>query len=101
MKSQKIRDSARGEACTLQIAGVCNGDTETTVLCHFPDESNGMGTKSDDISAGYGCSSCHLVADGVENTEWEVFHDFYMRRSQKRTLDRLIEKGIVIIKGYK
>ena len=30
-----IRKAARGEECTLNIAGVCSYDPETVVLCHY------------------------------------------------------------------
>ncbi len=93
--SKKIRASARNETCTLQIVGVCNHNPETTVLAHLPDESNGMGTKPDDISACYACSSCHDAIDrrhrsglSGEDREW------YMRRAMVRTWRRLIETGV-------
>lgn len=97
----KVRKSAEGENCTFQIAGVCNYDPATTIYAHLPDESNGMGKKSDDISGAYACSDCHDLIDGrnkqkfafkPEDIEW------YMRRAQTRTLRRLIEKGVVIVK---
>lgn len=100
--SKHIRESARGEACTLNIAGVCNYNNETTVLAHLPDESNGMGTKSTDLSACHACSACHSLIDSPgdirltsEEREW------YMRRAMVRTWSRLVEKGIVTIKGLK
>lgn len=98
IRSKKITQSAKGENCTLQIVGVCNGDPETVVFCHFPDESHGMGIKADDISGGYGCSECHAVIDrrralALSRQEF----DWYMRRSQTRTLRRLIEKGVIKI----
>lgn len=97
IRSKKIRESARGETCTLQIPGVCNGDPETTVFCHFPDETNGMGTKSCDLSGGYGCSSCHDLID--RRTHVRGFapeeREFFMRRAQTRTMRRLIEKGVI------
>ena len=37
-----IRKAARGEECTLNIAGVCSYDPETVVLCHFPSDSHGI-----------------------------------------------------------
>lgn len=52
IRSKKITQSAKGESCTLQIAGFCHGDTDSVVFCHFPDESHGMGIKSDDICGG-------------------------------------------------
>ena len=96
--SNKIKRSARGEDCTFQIVGVCNYDPETTVLCHLPDESKGIGIKSDDISAAYGCSGCHDAVDGrVRSAEFEAHRQFYMRRAMVRTWRRLVEKGVVKI----
>lgn len=98
--SQKMRDSARGEDCSLQIASACNHDPSTTVLCHFPDETHGMALKADDLSAGYGCSACHDIADGrVEHWDWnDDTRHWYMRRSQTRTLRRMIEKGVICVR---
>ena len=101
MRSNAIRLSAKGEECTFQIVGVCNHNPETTVLCHLPDESHGIGRKSDDISAAYGCSACHDAIDhrisragwDSENSEW------YMRRALIRTWRRMVEKGIVKVAG--
>lgn len=102
MRSNAIRKSARDEECTLNIVGVCNYNTETTVLAHLPDESNGIGTKPDDISACYACSSCHDVIDG--RVKWNIEaseKEWYYRRAQTRTLRRLIDKEIITIKGLK
>ncbi|RPD86296.1 DUF1364 domain-containing protein [Neisseria weixii] len=91
-----IRKAAKGEQCTLNIAGVCNCNPETVVLCHFPSEGHGMGLKSSDLSAGFGCSACHDAIDSrVDVGLSREDKEFYMRRSQLRTLKRLIEKGIV------
>ena len=61
-----IRRSAKGEACTLMIPGVCTGDTTTTVLCHSNRlaDGKGLGMKAPDTEACYGCSACHDVLDG-------------------------------------
>lgn len=99
IRSQKLRDSAMGEACTLEAPGVCNGYPETTVLCHLPDESHGMSRKSDDFCAAYACSNCHDLIDGRHylqakakmNIEW------YLRRAMVRTWRRMIEKGLIKI----
>lgn len=61
-KSQKLRDSARGQQCMIRIPDVCNWNNETTVLCHV--NGGGMAIKSDDMAASFGCHSCHLAADG-------------------------------------
>lgn len=101
MKSKKLRDSARGKPCTLQIVGVCNGDPSTTVLCHLPDESNGMSLKSDDLSACYGCRRCHDVVDG--RAPWpsseKPYKDWYLRRAQTRTLRIMRDEKLIIVAG--
>ena len=98
IRSKKIRDSARGEECTLKIPGACNYSPETTVLCHFTLHNGGSAKLNGDLSAGYGCSSCHDVLDGRKVYDWmSGDKEFYMRRSMVRTLDRLVDKGIVVI----
>ena len=98
-KKSKIRQSAKGENCTLNIVGVCNYNPETVVLCHFPSEQKGISIKSHDLSAGYGCSACHDVLDGrKQNLEFKNHAEFYMRRSSIRTHLRLIDKGLLVIK---
>lgn len=103
IESKKLRDSARDEECTLQIVGVCNFNWQTTILAHLPDESNGMSTKSDDISACYACHACHDAIDRRNNDASMTGEEreWYMRRAMVRTWRRLIEKGIVTIKGMK
>jgi len=60
LKSQKLRDSARGENCTMN-SPECNSNPETVVLCHSNKLKHGKGTglKADDRHAFYGCSGCH------------------------------------------
>lgn len=97
VESNAIRRSAKGERCTVNVAGVCNMDPETTVLAHFP--SDIAGYKSTDLSAGYACSDCHDWIDRRrKNRDEDSDRQFYMRRSQTRTIHRLIEKGIVFFK---
>jgi|SRR6478736_3712798 len=96
IRSNKIRKSARGEQCTLQIVGVCNGDPETVVFCHLPDESHGMGLKANDVCGCYGCSACHDALDRrVRCDELEANRYWYLFTAIKRTLVRLIELGVL------
>ncbi|WP_271270507.1 DUF1364 domain-containing protein [Aliamphritea hakodatensis] len=100
IRSKHLRESARGQECTLQIAGICNYQSETTVLAHLPSESHGMGLKADDISACFACSACHDVIDNrssirISNEDRE----FYMRRAQNRTLNIWVDMGLVTVKG--
>lgn len=104
IRSQKLRDSARGQACTFQIPGICSYDWSTTVLCHLPDESGGTGRKSDDLSSAYGDHACHAAIDGRDAKAWATIYDerqWYMRRAMVRTWRRMIESGLITIAGYK
>jgi len=62
--SRKIRQSAKGQDCTVRLPGVCREapDNETTVLAHMP--SGGMGNKAPDTEAAYACFYCHEHLDG-------------------------------------
>lgn len=98
-KYQKLRDSAKLEECTLQIHPYCNGNPETVVLCHLPSGS-GMGQKSPDWLAVYGCSDCHDVLDGrraiaADSVKYEI--ESLMRMALFRTWERMIEKGLIKI----
>lgn len=98
--SQPMRDAAKGEACTLAIPGICNGDPETTVLAHLPDESHGMSLKSVDVSSCFGCHACHdAIDDRMQPVLTNEEREWYMRRAQTRTWKRLVALGVVLIKG--
>lgn len=98
IESSKLRKAAEGQACTLNIAGVCNYRPDTSVLCHLPDETHGMSQKSDDLSSAIGCSSCHDVIDGRVKYDWQPGEkEFYMRRAQVRTLKVFQDMGLIKI----
>jgi hypothetical protein len=105
IESKAVRNAANGELCTLQIIGVCQGGTESTVLAHLPDESHGISRKADDTSACFACAGCHDVIDGrrrwPDSEDRADVHQFYMRRAQTRTIRRLVELGVISIKGVK
>jgi len=60
--SKKIRQSAKGQECTVRIPGTCNYNPETTVFAHL--NGGGMSPKTDDLEGAYCCSSCHDALDG-------------------------------------
>lgn len=69
--SSTIRQSARGEDCTLRLPG-CNHDPETTVLAHLRFFGwSGVAQKPHDFLAVYACSHCHDVIDGRTREPWE------------------------------
>jgi hypothetical protein len=81
----KLRKSAKGRECQIRIPGVCNGNPETTVLCHLP--GGGMGAKVPDIHAAFGCSACHDVVDGrmrigIDVTDLVLWHHQAVIRTQ-------------------
>lgn len=97
LRSTKLRKSAMGEDCTLQIPGHCNGNPETTVLAHTDVLSeSGMGFKCGDDSAVYACSGCHDVIDGrvrareFDELDWWKF----VARGIVRTHRRMREKWL-------
>lgn len=99
IRSKKITEAARGQDCTLNILGACNHNPETVVFCHFPDLSHGMAIKPTDLSGGFGCSACHDVVDGRKHDQFFDQHrEWYLRRSQTRTMTKLFELGVIKIK---
>lgn len=104
IESPAMRRAAQGEACTVEILGVCNRDPATTVLAHLPDESHGLSRKSDDLSAVFACWACHECLDG--RVPWpdqfeESYREWYQRRAMVRTWRRLVELGVITIKGVR
>lgn len=99
-KMTPIRRSAKGEACTLMIPGVCSGDTSTTVLCHSNRlaDGKGMGLKAPDTEACYGCSACHDVLDGRRpRPSWLSADNLQLAfdRARANTQRKLREKGLM------
>jgi hypothetical protein len=48
----------------VRLPGVCNHDSETTVLAHVRlARVSGMGMKADDLLGAWACSSCHDAID--------------------------------------
>jgi hypothetical protein len=103
IRSKKLRDSARGEECTLQIHPYCEGQSETVVLCHLASEGHGIGLKSHDYWSAYGCATCHAIIDGRDQKAFKAIgHEEIERcrvRGLYRTWDRMIASGLITIKG--
>ncbi len=59
-----LRQNARGRECVVRLVGICNGNSETTVLAHLK-RGGWCGTvKPPDICAVWACSDCHSEIDG-------------------------------------
>jgi len=93
--SAKLRNSARGQHCQFCIAGVCDYDPETVVLCHAPSEVKGMGNKSDDWFAAFGCHACHEALDHHRLPREE--EQFYWLRALQRTWSIWISSGLITL----
>ena len=96
--SNKLRQSARGRDCTLRLPGICSGDPETVVLCHLPVGMKGMGMKSPDLFAVFGCCNCHAVIDGRAKGE---FDGKDLLRALAETQMYWVETGLLVVKGAK
>lgn len=97
--NQKIRDSARGEECTVRIAGVCTFDPEKTVWSHAPLGAAGKGgqIKALDLCGAYCCTACDAAVDQLQGlpagvTRAKVLEDWFM--GHMRSLVRLRQKGL-------
>ena len=99
-KMTPLRASAKGEDCTLNVAGVCNYDTTTTVLCHMPIVGEaGGGQKCEDYCSAYGCNCCHDWIDNRNGVHPYEERLFYAMRGIVRTWRRMIQKGLIQVKG--
>ena len=92
-KSNKLRQSAKGESCTMNVAGICSYNPETVVLAHINTEGSAMGAKTDDYSAVFACQDCHSWLDQNKGSEEDRL--YYTCRALVRTWKRWIEMGLV------
>ncbi len=88
--SKKIRNSARGQDCTLRLIGVCNHNPETTVLAHIG-LGGGWATKCSDTMAVYACSACHSEIDSQSREAYSADK----LRALEETQDILMNIGLI------
>lgn len=86
--SQKIRDSAKGEDCSLRVHPNCQ-DGETVVFCHLNTNYRGMGLKSPDLFGLYSCAACHSMLDQSKVSAEDQL------RGLIETQMKLAEKGLI------
>jgi len=94
--SRRLRESARGRACTLHFPN-CNHNSETTVLAHLPSPVSGMATKSDDFHAVFACSSCHAAMDLHDYDPRDICD--HVLTAIQRTQKIWFEEGYLLIAG--
>jgi Protein of unknown function (DUF1364) len=81
-----LRKSAKGRDCTVRIPGICNFDSDTTVLAHLG--GGGMGMKRNDLFGAFCCHACHQVIDGavpsiISKSTLKLYHLEGMVRTQE------------------
>lgn len=89
--------TAEGRDCMLQVPGVCNGRTDTTVWAHSNQDRHGKGKnlKSHDCFGAWACFACHLYVDDAKHPDrFEI-----MERGRDRTLYALFRDGIIKVKA--
>ena len=92
--ARKLRQSAKGKACTLRLLG-CDGGDETTVLAHLRGIwALGIGQKPDDTFAVYACHNCH---QREETDDWCTDHD--RLRALYESQHIMIAEGLISIGG--
>lgn len=99
VKTSKIRKSAKGQPCLVRVPGICNGNSETTVLAHL--NGAGLGAKAGDHEGAYCCSSCHGWLDGGYAQEGVArdTRDLWHLQGVIRTQRVLIDMGLLEVKG--
>lgn len=98
MANSKLRESARGEDCSLRVSQNCQ-DGETVVLCHIG-RNRGMAIKCGDHFAVYGCSNCHDVIDSRIKTAFLTPEELEREklRALEETQEKMIKKGLICLK---
>lgn len=92
----KIRESARGEYCSLRLG--CCSSNETVVLCHVG-KNRGWAIKCADYFAVYACSNCHDMIDGrIKSQFTKTELQAEKLRALEETQGKLVEKGLLCLK---
>ena len=96
---QRIRDSAKGEECTVRIVGACTHDPAHTIWSHAPLQAagKGRGLKSICLAGAYCCTSCDAVVDGQRHLPPGASRDSVLldwSHGHMRSLVILKQKGL-------
>jgi hypothetical protein len=66
------------------------------------DDGKGKGQKADDCFVAYACNRCHDFIDSRYPTPVSQYdqeeRDWYLDRGIKRTIRRLLDKGVLVVK---
>ena len=82
---KKIADLARGKLCEIRVPGVCNGNAETTVPCHYRLAGlSGLAFIPPVFMFAFGCSACHAYCDSRHDDRTRLMHAEGVFRTQAR-----------------
>lgn len=99
VRSKRLRDSARGQPCTVRLPG-CTGGGDDSVLAHMPGCGRGVGTKTSDINALIACSRCH---DAIDRRTRPVLSSeanlAAIIRGHAETVQHWIDIGLISVAG--
>ena len=71
MAKVDYRKEAKGRDCQVRLPGICNFNSETTVLAHYRMAGlSGVGQKSDDMFGAWCCHACHDACDFRAKTDY-------------------------------
>jgi hypothetical protein len=85
-----LRKEAQGRDCQIRYPGVCNFNSQTTVLAHFRLIGiSGMGIKPPDWCGSWACSACHALVDSCKDDDIQVA----FAHGVLRTLSVLFDEG--------
>ena len=92
-----LRKLARGQECMVRIPGVCNHNSETTVLAHIRHQWLSRGSKPPDICGVWACSNCHDLIDGRtrHNIVYGAILDNHILCALMRQLHWYVKEGIL------
>ncbi len=91
-----LRKAARGRDCQMRLAGICNHNPETVVLCHIRrGHVAGKGQKPFDLIGVVACSDCHREIDRVTQHIEQKELDGYIVDGWARTIDMWAREGLI------
>lgn len=102
IRSKKLTQAANGEVCTFNAPG-CDYGSQTTVWAHANYDfcGKGAGIKASDLWGAMMCQSCHDLYDGRRHdvNVPETSKEWYFWRAHVKSINRLIEMGIIKVEG--
>lgn len=92
-----LRKLAKGRECQVRLEGICNRDSETTVLAHVRLSGiSGIGMKAPSLLGAWCCSACHDAID--RRAHLDLDRDYVRLAHYEgviRTQAALIREGVV------